>query len=738
MTKILRSLTFVRCMNVGLFVAFDDIFSLWVDGLTVYEDYGRIESDVLQNERRNMIMKHVNKRLVVLVLIVSLVLTAMPEYYVSVIKAAESDAEVDIEEIEGVEEAQLTDDESIEIQYSVTSKWENHYNVDVTLENVSGEAIDDWEICFEFKDEIENIWNAKVVSHENGEYVIRNADWNQDITADGSVTFGMTVRYEGEIEFPEDCYLTKECWPVEGDYTVEYKENSRWDGYVNGSITITNTGKKRIEDWKLDFETNVEIESIDNIWNAKLLRIFDETLCQVDNATYNQNIEVGQSVEFGFIAKCDGEIELEDYDLYEMCSVTYENGEYAEEMLTPEEREARGPEDFETYDEYMEYMKESGRATKSMLRAAGKPVPTVMPTVINTLIMKGVSGDKPARALQSYVFDGKDLYTFYRLKEDLTAAYLNKTSSNTSSYEIDTENAIRMEEFAHGQTFEKFNYDVYDKDGKDTGESKACFMVVGNTPDGNGMTEEDKKKLLQWGRNIIFTDYATIEENSVGGEFGFDKNKDKMKMITNIAKANKKGKRPTDRYLLRVDGALSEGGRYLVIWSAFDGGLVQISIYDMRIIKEHFYKKGKQFFSVASTKGKKACLASVCGRENVYRPNGSMQSIALSKMKNRKWKVYITSGNTSEGRPLQISRFKMSLGSGQSIERRIAKVNIPINAQKVPILTGACEIEGCHVRGKKIRFLMTQAKDKGSYRLAKSPQYIVSLKEKKFDEAVGR
>lgn len=39
---------------------------------------------------------------------------------------------------------------------------------------------EDWEIKIPADFEIKNIWNAKVVSEQDSEYVIHNADWNHN------------------------------------------------------------------------------------------------------------------------------------------------------------------------------------------------------------------------------------------------------------------------------------------------------------------------------------------------------------------------------------------------------------------------------------------------------------------------------------------------------------------------------------------------------------------------------
>lgn len=128
--------------------------------------------------------------------------------------AVDVEEDSDIDEDENIDEDYYDDsdededeitsiDDMLDVSFNVTSQWDNHYNADVEIKNISGEAIDDWELEFDFKDKIENIWNAAITSKKDNTYVIRNADWNQDIPVDGKVSFGMTVKYSGEIEFPK-------------------------------------------------------------------------------------------------------------------------------------------------------------------------------------------------------------------------------------------------------------------------------------------------------------------------------------------------------------------------------------------------------------------------------------------------------------------------------------------------------------------------------------------------------
>ncbi len=283
-------------------------------------------------------------------------------------KIENSDVEENNEEEENFDDrdkdVEISYDESLEATYDITSKWKDHYNVDVTLLNICGRNIDDWEVCFEFKDKIEKIWNAKIVECDEGEsVVIRNTDGNQDIAIDDTVTFGMTVSYKGEIELPQGCYLTREEIEIDADkYIIEYKQHDKWDGHVKVSVIITNKGKKRIEDWKLDFKTAGKIKSIENMWDAKLFDVYEHHYCEVDNATYNQNIEPGESVEFGFVAECDEDFVINETTLYQMEEANYVDGEDQRYTIDPNSEDWEPDydlDDFDTYEEYMDYLEEN-------------------------------------------------------------------------------------------------------------------------------------------------------------------------------------------------------------------------------------------------------------------------------------------------------------------------------------------------------------------------------------------
>ncbi len=322
-------------------------------------------------------MKQQGKKLIVVMLLFSMIISRFAGTESRVAQAEETTQvehagvesppvetdSVEYEDADDEEDIDLDDGkEDIDISMKITSQWNHHYNAEVTVTNLTESKIDDWEICFDFSNTIEHIWNAKVMEHntEEGWYTVRNADWNQDIPYEGSITFGMTVQYEDTIDEPKDGFLTRGCFEVEDNYEIEYTEYSRWnDTKVNGQITITNNTERRIEDWKLELSSNLTFEQI---WSAEICEnLSEEGFCYLDNKEYNQNIEPGQSVSFGFIAECDGDkVELYDDILYEMIEMPEElEGEedweatYEEMVLAEYVFDSEDFYDEESYQEYL-------------------------------------------------------------------------------------------------------------------------------------------------------------------------------------------------------------------------------------------------------------------------------------------------------------------------------------------------------------------------------------------------
>ena len=197
--------------------------------------------------------------------------------------------------------------ENFDVNFKLDNVWDTGYNATITITNTSDSIIENWCLTFPLSENISNIWNATVSKTHEDFYVVKNAGWNQDIAVGGSVSFGMTV-YEPFTEFPE--YYTIIGNQVETkseDYTIDYKITEDWGEGYKAEVTITNNKDTAIEDWRLSFEYGDNL--ITQIWNAEIVDNTDgkyELSCE----SYNQNIAVGESVNFGFMVEpgCSGKL----------------------------------------------------------------------------------------------------------------------------------------------------------------------------------------------------------------------------------------------------------------------------------------------------------------------------------------------------------------------------------------------------------------------------------------------
>ena len=88
---------------------------------------------------------------------------------------------------------------NLSFDYRETSSWQGHKIIEVTLTNTGTKTIKDWSAAFRMNGEIDNIWNARALSGDEGMFQIKNADYNAVIAAGASVTFGFQVSYSSTV-----------------------------------------------------------------------------------------------------------------------------------------------------------------------------------------------------------------------------------------------------------------------------------------------------------------------------------------------------------------------------------------------------------------------------------------------------------------------------------------------------------------------------------------------------------
>lgn len=655
----------------------------------------------------------------------------------------DSDAQEELE-MEDVSEEELEDaldelkEKDIKVTYSITGKWDKHYNVDITLTNTSDALIQNWEIEFPFPDTIENIWNAKITKHERGIYYIKNADWNQDIEAGKSVSFGMTVACADntDINIPENCSVTKECVEVETEYDVTYKEYSKWDNKVSGEITIKNLSDRKIEDWKLELETNLVFTEI---WNAELKDTADY-YCYLDNKGYNANISENGSVTFGFIAECNETPEIAEYYLYEMAEPIDEEDEIIYEL--EEDEEERDEEDFDTEQEYKAYLTvrnyyavkfSTGTDTSAKTKKTeyAKPVKWARKTTLKlNNVMYKITKLNYKLAIQAYTKVGDDLYITQRKGEKIYITKCKLVEGKNRVYQPDGK-SMKLTGFAHGQTLEAFDF-----------KDETYLLLGANSRAG-------------FSRNLAFVIFAPGEDIVYNDK----EDQEKFYRLTKLSYANQNRKFFGETK--RIDAALSDNKKTLCVWDVVGTYVkeknketgeeiekikfkkIQIGCFKFKEILKYFEKKDNVKSLSFKNMDKKLCYYS-CEqntKSQFIRPGGSNQGIEVSnryyteeKTGNKtkkvyKNKIYFTGGNEADGIPLYIGMMILCK-KGKLTQNGSYRTQMRINIKKLEDANEKCkyrEIEGLQIEGKKLWFVIAPS---GNNAKKKKLQYIYSIPKK--------
>ncbi len=615
----------------------------------------------------------------------------------------------------------------MELTYRIAEQWDKHYNVEVTLENVTDKKIDNWEIDLPANYEIENIWNAEISDSDETMYTIHNARWNQDISENGKVSFGMTVKAENKPTFPEYVTTNTICYEVDQvNYEMSFKVHSNWDNKINGQIVITNKGDKKIEDWNVSLQSNFKLKQI---WNASIeYEEEDEkdNFYDLWNPGYNQNIEPKQSVEFGFIAECEGKPELSNFELYEMTS-DFELDDYEEdEKLEFVDDFILDSDYFETREEYEKYLEEHGYEDDALIETGSSEnasrksrAKAVDSTVLFTA--KDMMISETARATQHYL-PISDRISYLMSAEKSNVNVVKRTEDTNGG--VTFSEPTKFEQFGHGQTFEQFTI-------PNRGE---FFLLAG------GCKDKFAKKLAIMPRSLF--EKRVVSQTMVKFEL-WNRPADSFQIMTGLACANKSGKKSGDLY--RTDAAISADGSILVIWKELQGGTQpkqEISLYNMNKLikiydaqrkqeqkkaKNGTLKKDDENKSLAlSFAGKKkkqvrnACIGSFSQqstkkKQALFKPNNSFQAIDVENYVENgqsRWRIVITSGNEiNETKQATISRIevKMDKKKAGKLSYSVFRNHVALKAES----TGKLELEGGHIMGKdKFEFVCLKGSGK--------------------------
>ncbi len=200
----------------------------------------------------------------------------------------------------------------VEVTTEEVASWEDKVQLNITVTNSSDLVVNNWKVALGFGGTIDQIWNAEIVSKEQGEYVIGHPSWKSDLAAGESYTFGViATRDSAESIFIEDSALvSKELEADPSSYEVAFSK-SEWSYGYNGEITVANTSDDVLEGWKVEFDLADEITGI---WNANIVSHEGQHYL-IENAGYNDAIATHSGVSFGFSAIPENEAEYSNASL---------------------------------------------------------------------------------------------------------------------------------------------------------------------------------------------------------------------------------------------------------------------------------------------------------------------------------------------------------------------------------------------------------------------------------------
>lgn len=186
------------------------------------------------------------------------------------------------------------------VDYSITNEWFGNQSVNVTLTNTSSEPILNWALGYDANGEISGIWNGYVYRKSNEDYIIKNSGYNYEIEPYQSVSFGYTLSGDA-FDAPEKFELCSKRVEKESGCDVKLNVTGDWSDGFQGEIVITNTSDAPIEAWKVDFDSNFEIN---NLWNGKIIESNGDSY-SVASCMWTNPIAVDSSTTIGFTASKD-------------------------------------------------------------------------------------------------------------------------------------------------------------------------------------------------------------------------------------------------------------------------------------------------------------------------------------------------------------------------------------------------------------------------------------------------
>ena len=171
------------------------------------------------------------------------------------------------------------------ISYIITNDWGNGFTGCIDITNNSESTIEDWILEFDGINNISNIWNGSITSHDNNHYIVKNSRYNQNITSGNTISIGFEVMDgNSEYDFSEfTLYSYSDNSQEEISIIVDttpfiYNEATNWYTVNNkiDSLSGTLSGFDTIKSFEFqvkDFCDNIILQ--DNIEISEFFNIKD-------------------------------------------------------------------------------------------------------------------------------------------------------------------------------------------------------------------------------------------------------------------------------------------------------------------------------------------------------------------------------------------------------------------------------------------------------------------------------
>lgn len=188
--------------------------------------------------------------------------------------------------------------EGYTVDVVVADAWEGAYNVKLKINNTSEEKIHNWGFVMKTSDKISGLYNAVELSDNDGVRLIKNAGYNQDIAVGGCVEVGYTAFYETGADVPQEfalSHIKKEVDSAECEVSLFVTDE--WEEGGMAQIIIENTSDQVIEDWILEFDSDMDMAGI---WGGVIESHNDEHYF-IRNADYAQNIPAEETQVVGIL-----------------------------------------------------------------------------------------------------------------------------------------------------------------------------------------------------------------------------------------------------------------------------------------------------------------------------------------------------------------------------------------------------------------------------------------------------